>query len=112
MTEQVKIQTDHLIDTMKESACYQHYMDLQQKLKADDFIWNRLNEYRRKRFFLQTRDSWNYDEGTLQDEYQEIVNQLDVKDFLETEMKLCKMVRQINNSIFDSLEMDIDFLEG
>ena len=85
--------------------------------KAYDFtyqIYGGMNEYRKRCFLLQMSgadsDSYLDDIARLRNEFGYILDNSLVNEFLIAEQRLNKMTRQINASILDCINLDIDFL--
>lgn len=101
----------HHISNSKE---YLYYKECQKKLKKDKELYDKVNEFRKKNFELQ---SCKQDESTLQeaeqlyDQYQEYLNQESVIEFFDAERKICNIMRQVYDTLAEALEFDLDFLE-
>lgn len=107
-------QTDKLISAIKQSNEYSQYRHLLENIMQNPDLYHRLNEFRQRNFMLQMNtntDALNESAG-LSNEYADVLNQTKVKDFLAAEQKYVRMVRQMFRKIDDSLEMNLDFLEG
>ena len=48
---------------------------------------------------------------TLDDEYRDILQNSDVREFLTAEQGLAFMMSQMTERIYDSLDMDVSFLD-
>ena len=75
-------------------------------------LYTNMNEYRKRSFMLQMADGDTYldDIARLRDEFEYVVNNSLVSEFLIAEQRLNKMTRQINSSVIDCINLDVDFL--
>lgn len=109
----VDIQTDNLIHAIRESEAYIHYQRAQEALMQKPELNQLVNEFRKRKFFMQLQKNENFlqESEILCKEYDELLHNELVEEFLEAEQKLSKMMRQVSNRIFGCIDMDIDFLE-
>lgn len=108
----VEYNTKNLIRAIRTSNEYNHYHRVLEKIKQDEYLYVGMNEYRRRCFMLQMGNDDTYldDIAKLGNEFQEILNSNLVAEFLIAEQRLNKMTRQINASILDCVNLDVDFL--
>lgn len=107
-------QTEKLIDVVKQSSEYSQYRYLLESIMQNVELENRLNEFRKKNFILQMNanaDALN-ESANLYNEYADVLNRTEVKDFLAAEQKYVRMIRHMFRKIDDSLEVDLNFLEN
>lgn len=106
-------QTEVLVESIQESDEYSEYKRLLKTVMQDENLYEKVNEFRRRNFVVQVEKSSDVLEeiDKLQKEYADLLNNLLIKEFLAAEQIMCKMMRQINNRVLESLEMDISFLE-
>lgn len=110
----VEYQTRQLIRAIKQSNVYNHYRRLQLRLAKDETLNRRVNEFRKAYFIVQNKPEEPGDmerlEG-LNKEYKDILENSEVREFLTAEQGLARMMNQITDRIYDSLDMDVSFLE-
>lgn len=110
----VEYNTKNLIRAIRTSNEYNHYHRVLDKIKQDEEIYGGMNEYRKRCFLLQMSgadsDSYLDDIARLRNEFGYILDNSLVNEFLIAEQRLNKMTRQINASILDCINLDIDFL--
>ena len=95
-----------LNEQIKQSAEYQNYIDTKKKLYANIDLCNQLREFRRRNYELQNRTN-PYDEVSgLVREYDELLHNSIVSDFLRAEQRICRMMQKVYNSIAEGLEFD------
>lgn len=102
-----------LSSAITESAEYREYITLLKKIQEEADLYSRLNEYRKRSFYIQISndtDAIRHLEE-LQVEFSELLSDGKISRFLSAEQAFCKMMRQINARIMGSIEeMDISFL--
>ena len=108
----VEYNTKNLIRAIRTSNEYNHYHRVLEKVKQDEELYAGMNEYRKRCFMLQMADNDSYldDIARLRQEFGHILENNIVSEFLIAEQRLNKMTRQVNASILDCINLDIDFL--
>ncbi len=106
-------QTDHLVEAIHASNEYTQYQMLQNAISKDGNVYARLNEFRRRNFEIQMNNSDNsIDEcANLRQEYADVLNRGEVKDFLSAEQRYIKMLRKMYHKLETQLHVNINFLE-
>lgn len=101
-------QSKELNKHILNSAEYQKYLDTKRTLCVNMDLCNQLNEFRRRNYELQNRQGVNpYDElCNLTKEYDELLHNSAVSDFLRAEQHICRMMQEVYNSIAEGLELD------
>lgn len=109
----VEYETKVLIREIKKSNEYNQYQRLKKKLSNNPELMQRVNEYRRQCFYLQTKELENDETELLtklrEDNY-EILCDSAVHEFLLSEQKLCRMMQKILASVAQAANLDLDFL--
>lgn len=97
-----------LNEKIRQSAEYKKYIDTKKALYANMDLCNQLKEFRSRNYELQNREGVNpFDEmNSLMREYDMLLHNSRVSDFLRAEQKICKMMRQVYDSISEGLEFD------
>lgn len=106
--------TKGLVREIKTSNEYNQYRRLQKKLAENKEIYDKLGEFRRKSFQLQTGGSSTGLFGEIEDlrrEYEDILSLPLVIDFFVAEQRICSLMQNVYETILESLNFDIDFLE-
>lgn len=93
---------------IKETEVYKTYVATKKRLYDNVELCQKLKEFRIRNFELQNRVGVNsFDEvGSLVREYDALLHNSIVNEFLVAEQKFCKMMRKVYNSISDGLEFD------
>lgn len=103
-----------LNEQIKNSEEYHRYMETDRQLKAEPELYERYNEFRRRNYDLQFSegDSNLYDEVfNLVKEYDTILQDSHVNDFILAEQRLCAMMREVYTVLSKGLEFDYEYLE-
>ncbi|MDR2888688.1 MAG: YlbF family regulator [Lachnospiraceae bacterium] len=94
--------TSELIEKVKASSTYNEYVKHLYRIKGEQELYGKVNEYRRKNYILQTEEPA---EGLmekidrLEEEYEPIIDNPLVRDFLRAELAFCRMMQEINRMI-------------
>lgn len=93
---------------IKNTKEYQNYINTKRVLYDNIDLMNALKEFRRRNYELQNRTNDNpYDEvSELVREYDDLLHNSIVSDFLRAEQKICKQMQKVYDSIADGLEFD------
>lgn len=110
----VEYQTRQLIRAIKQSNVYNQYRRLQLKILKDDGLYQRVNEFRKACFIIQNKTDEPSDAEQLEAlsiEYADVLQNSDVREFLTAEQGMAQMMSQMTDRIYDSLDVDVSFLE-
>ena len=111
----VEYQTLQLIREIKRSNVYNQYRRLQMKIVKDAELSRKVNEFRKASFELQNKPQEPEDIGRLEalySEYGEILQNSDVIEFLTAEQGMAQMMNQMTDRIYNSLDLDVSFLDS
>ncbi|MDD3221202.1 MAG: YlbF family regulator [Clostridia bacterium] len=111
----VEYQTRQLIRTIKQTNVYNQYRRLQIKIQKDETLSRRVNEFRKACFAIQNKPEEPEDMDRLEAlnmEYGDILDNSDVREFLTAEQGLAQMMNQVTDRMYDSLDIDVSFLEN
>lgn len=106
--KQVLKESVQLNEHIRASEEYQTYLRTKQALREEEELCRTLQEFRAKNYELQNRQGVNpYDEMIdLTREYDELLHNSIVSDFLQAEQQICKLLQQVFDSIAEGLEFD------
>lgn len=113
MQQAIKL-AGRLNEQIKNSEEYRRYIETDRSLKNEPELYNRYNEFRRRNYDLQFSegDSNLYDEVfNLVKEYDTILQDSLVNDFILAEQRLCSMMQEVYVALSDGLEFDYEYLE-
>lgn len=105
---------DKLNEKIRDSEEYKYYIETARRLKEESELYQRYNEFRKKNYELQYSegDSNLYDEVfNLSREYDTILQDSRVNDFILAEQRFCAMMREVYRILSKELEMDYEYLE-
>lgn len=105
--------TENLIRVIQESREYKNYHELSAKIEKNPALKKRLNEYRKRRFEIHLSNAQDYSNlyDNLSKEFNDIHSNELTLEFLIAERHFSNMMKQVNHTILDSVNMDISFLE-
>ncbi len=93
---------------IKESDIYKNYIKNKIKIQESPDLLNDLRIFRNKAYALQNNEGLDnpYDEvNNLFREYDSLLHDTIVNDFIRSEQRLCKMMRLVYENIADELEL-------
>ncbi len=93
---------------IKATIEYKTYIDTKKALYDNMDLCNKLREFRNRNYELQNRQGVNpYDDVcNLVRDYDELLHNSVVSDFLKAEQRICKMMQEVYCSIAEGLEFD------
>ncbi len=112
MTSEIQAKAKELAELILNSEEYQNYIKSKEVLKADKELYDKVNELRRRNYFLQVEGDENsiYDEMCkMQNEFATIRQDNRVDKFLRDEVSLCRMIQQINKIVTKEIDFELDF---
>lgn len=115
MDEIIK-ETKEYIDKIKKTDIYMNYIKSKENIDSKPKLKEKLDDFRRNSFEIQL--SCNYGQYNcyeqilnLKNVNDELLNNFFVKEFMEDELKISKLIREIFNTIIEELDFNADFLE-
>ncbi len=104
--------TNDLIRAIKESEEYKKYHALYAEIELNPNLLKRVNEYRKRRFEIHLSNTQDYTslQEELYKEFNDIHSNELALEFLIAEKHFSNMMKQVNHSILDGVDMDIAFL--
>lgn len=105
---QVINESKQLNEHIRASEEYCTYLRTKKALMDNAELSNYLHEFRRKNYELQNRQGVNpYNEMIeLTKEYDELLHNSIVSDFLQAEQQICKLLQKVFDSVAEGLEFD------
>lgn len=102
--------TDQLIDVIKETQIYKRYRIQCEKVEKQPEIKEKMDEYRTKNFNLQNssfegEEMQNHLEA-LQREYESVLKNPLVADFLTAELDFCRLMQFVNLKMADAMDFE------
>lgn len=104
----VIIESAHINEHIKNTEEYKSYLNAKNNLYSHEELFGAFREFRAKNYELQNRVGVNpYDEvSALVNEYDELLHNSIVSDFIRAEQNICKMMQRVYNTIAEGLEFD------
>ena len=112
MEDEIMEKTSELRTLILESDEYRKYDACRQRLKENEELYQKLNEYREKNFHLQLNGEVvnAHSSGKLTDKYEEILDIPIVIEYLNAELMLCRRLQDISEILLSAIDLDLDFL--
>lgn len=96
-----------LIEAILHSEEYTLYIQEQDHLKQLPQVKERVDEFRRRNFELQTSGNFSFDKADqLEREFSDVLERPEVNAFLEAELAFCRMMQEMNNTIADAIAFE------
>jgi len=109
MSVNIEQAAQQFANDIKNTEIYIEYRECLNIIKQDVVLYEKTNEYRLKNFELQTLEHTHelLDKiDWLEQEYEAIINNPVVSDFLRAEIAFCRMMQDINNCITTILDFE------
>lgn len=105
-------ETDKIIqeftERLKMTREYKLYEDSREKVGLYPGLQEQINEYRRKNYMLQKSEEDLFDKiDAFEKEYEEFRSNPVVEAYLDAEVAVCRMIREIYAQIASAIELDI-----
>lgn len=111
MMSQVQKVTMTLIEAIKESNEYVGYQKAKQEMFKYPLLKEKVDEFRKRNYEMQDSRTDIFEEaGRLQQEYEQILKNAVVREYLNAENAFCRMIQQINWQIIDEIDFEADFI--
>lgn len=101
--------TDDYINELKKTSAYTEYRAALETVKQNEELWRRIEEYRRRRTDYQnfSNNDDMYDKADrIRQEYADVFNNQDAKEFLDAEVAICRMVQDISIKIAEAIDFE------
>ncbi len=111
MKDNVEIYTMALIRVIHDSDAYKDYKAVRKRLAEDPELKNRVNQYRKECYHLQNSgdvDSLYERTQRFDEQYDDLLKNPLVEEYLKCELALCRMLQQIASKVVESVELDLD----
>nr|MBQ8252235.1 YlbF family regulator [Lachnospiraceae bacterium] len=102
---------DEFIVKLKDTEVYREYEIQKNKIKELPELKQRVDDFRRRNYELQTRNYPDniYDEmERFQRENEAFQSIPQVRDFLQAELALCRMIQKVTASIVEAVSEDFE----
>ncbi len=105
----IKESLEGMIEVIKESEEFHRYRDSREKVREYPKKEKRLMEFRKKNYLLQNSDrsiDLFAESDRLMNEYQDLYQDPVVREFMDAEVAVCKIVQTVTRKLITSLEFD------
>lgn len=113
--DQVFKLSEELNRALLDSAEYRQYVNTSRAIKEQPELYHMMNDYRKRNRHVQMYASEDtiFDEtNQLLVEYDSVVKNEKVAEFLAAEQKLLRMLQQVYANVERHMEFDDDYMEG
>ena len=112
MTENVRTKAEELKTAVLDSEEYRNYDMHRRLLNETPELKARVNEFREANVLMQMEHNGENrtEMQELADGYNDILTNSVAREFLNSELILCKMIQQLSAIILDDIELELDFL--
>ena len=112
MTDAVKAKAEELKYTILNSEEYKNFDMYRRKLMENPELKDKVNEFRAMNVRMQIEKAsvGGGDMQRLASENMELLNNTLVREFLNAELILCRMMQKISSILISDLELELDFL--
>ena len=95
--------------TVCDTPIYQNFIEKKRILKMDEELWNQVAEYRKKKFDMQALlsgdEMFNRTEA-FEREYEWLLSDIRVSEFLDAELAVCRLLQKISTSLIMALDFE------
>jgi len=115
MFKQIKKDTSDLVNKIKTTSEYIDYLNYKSILERNEELYRRVQEFRRRSFEIQVSHHYGMYNAyenlvNLKNENDELLTEPTVKMFLDSELKLSRMIQSVYDTLADEIDFDIEFL--
>ena len=100
--------SNQVSEAIRNTPEYAEFTRLLSQLKQDPELYRRVDEMRDKNFMIHQGDVGDpYDMmDALTNEYEGVINNVSVSEFIQAEIALCKMIHEFNRNVTAGLEIE------
>lgn len=111
-----KKETKIFVEKIKHLEEYNDYQNCKNVIESNPQLLQKVSEYKQKSFNIHIE----YGDGSfecyekmleLNKEYNDIIEQIEVKEFFEAENELSRVIEEVYNLIARGINLDISFIE-
>lgn len=101
---------NQLVTAVGRDEVFQTFEKNRKEIEKSQELVEKINEYRQKNYFIQTKLAGKeLDSATerLEKEYEELRNNPTVRSYLNAEVSLCRMLKEISESLLDIVHLEL-----
>lgn len=109
--DNVKRSTEELAAAIRNSDACAVFEEKKRALQEHPGLYAKVNQFRRHNYQLQNQKGdidWLQKLGEFDQEYEEFRKEPLVEEFLKAELEMCRMIQRINETVADSVDLDIE----
>lgn len=112
MTDAVRVKLEEFKQTIMNSEEYHKFDMYRRLLNETPELKERVNSFRQENMTMQIEGKAQNREEVqrLAADYADVLTNSVVREFLNAELILCKMLQQVNVMLVSDLELELDFL--
>ncbi len=112
-TDRVMAKTEELTRLIRATDSFQRYQKDLELLKSQEDLYSRLNEFRRKSLYLDEQNERYYEiSNVMYEEYKDTLTEPVVREFLASQARINKLLRQVFDRIAADMEIDVSYMES
>lgn len=109
-------ETRLLVDKVKQSETYKNYIDSKRSLELKANLSAQFDDFRKRCFEIQLDHNYGYFNCyeqlvNLKNTHDELLSNPLVKEFMDNELKMTKLLSDMINLFVEEVDFDVDFLE-
>ena len=100
---------DDFTQTVCDTPIYKNYIEKKNALKLDEDLWNKVSEYRKRKFEMQALLSGDemFDRTeAFNNEYEWLLSDVRVSEYLDAELAVCRLLQKISTSLIMALDFE------
>ncbi len=108
---EIQGELDEFVEKLKNTEVYREYEIQRDKLKENPELKQRVDDFRRRNYELQTRNYPDniYDEMERFQRDNEAFQAIpQVRDFLQAELAFCRMIQKVTTTIVEAVSEDFE----
>lgn len=98
-----------LTEEIRQQECCKKYQECLARIKEDETLYGRLNEYRRRNMEIHLGHRTLEEEAELEKEFRGFLRKDSIREFFYWEKQSIEMLRDIHDAIDQCLELDVSF---
>lgn len=108
----IELKAKELEGLIIDSYEYRRYLSAKRRMEQEPDLKKRADEFRKRNFEVQNSGMKNLVEvrTNLMKEFYDFLKNSLVKEYLDSEIVLCRMLQRVNLIINKNIDIDIDFM--
>ncbi len=113
MDEEVRRKLEDLMKAIRASEEYRQFEEVKQRLNAEPEKRRRTDEFRRRNFQFQNSEEGSSSQAQVEmyHEREELRKDQLIDEYLNAELIMCRLLRQISLRVMESVDLELDSME-